>query len=193
MKDSKFWIWFIPLFLIVCVGIYVMLVRNSQNTDQHETNDAIEIKEEYAKYNDEYFNVNLSDGNVYKNINEDGIKDILENKDGLIFIGDAKNNISRKNIVILNNVVLSTSIPEVNYFDKNKINDEFNNYLISKLNVDNILSGTLIATQGGKILNVYYPSYVIDNTELSDNEKQTLTDEYHKIIEKFIEACDENC
>ena len=193
MKDSKFWIWFIPLFLIFCVGIYIMLVRNTQNVSQQSMTDAIEIKNQYLNDNNEYFNIELSDNNVYKYATEDIIKELLNNKDALIFIGDVKSNISRKNILVLNDVVSSTSIPQVYYYDKNKIIDEFNSYLIQKLDVDVISSGTLIAIQNGKVLNVYYPSYVSDNKVLSDNEKQTLMDEYQKIIDDFIEACDENC
>ena len=31
MKNSKFWIWFIPLFLVVCIGLYNMVVIANKN------------------------------------------------------------------------------------------------------------------------------------------------------------------
>ena len=128
MKDSKFWIWFIPLFLIVSVGLYFMLTKSMKNNNVNLNNDALSIKEEYQKNNDNYFNVELSNYNVYKYISNDDIKKLLDNKDGLVFIGDATNNISRKCIVVLNEVVSSTSVPEVNYINIKNINDELSDY-----------------------------------------------------------------
>ena len=133
MKDSKFWIWFIPLFLIVSVGLYFMLTKSMKNNNVNLNNDALSIKEEYQKNNDNYFNVELSNYNVYKYISNDDIKKLLDNKDGLVFIGDATNNISRKCIVVLNEVVSSTSVPEVNYINIKNINDELSDYFEEKI------------------------------------------------------------
>lgn len=189
MKDSKFWIWFIPLFLIVSIGIYFALSKSVQKNSIELKSDAIKIKEEYLKYNDDYYNVNLSNSNVYKYIDINNLKEVLNNKDGLIFIGDSKNNISRKNLVVLNDVVSSTSVPEVYYIN---ITDEIINIIKEKKN-SNIYSGTLVAVQGGNILNVYYPNFILDNRELNENDREKLFNEYKEIVNKFIEECDENC
>ena len=193
MKNSKFWIWFIPLLIIVCVGIYTMLVKNNKPINENTKTDAVKIKEEYAKYNDEYFEVSLSDNNVYKLINDDEIKNIFDGKDGLIYFGEYKNNISRKNIIVLNDVISSTSIPEVYYYDLNNINDEFKNYLIKKLEINEIIPGTLLSIQGGNVLDSFYPNYVLDNKELTTEEKEMLLDEYKLISDIFVEACNEDC
>ncbi len=193
MKDSKFWIWFIPLFLIVSVGLYFMLTKSMKNNNVNLNNDALSIKEEYQKNNDNYFNVELSNYNVYKYISNDDIKKLLDNKDGLVFIGDATNNISRKCIVVLNEVVSSTSVPEVNYINIKNINDELSDYFEEKIGNSKIDAGTLISVDDGNILKVYYPDFVLDNKELTNEEKNNLFNSYKEIVNNFIEECDENC
>ena len=193
MKNSKFWIWFIPLLLIASIGIYVALSKNTNNSTNNNTSDAIKIKEEYSKNNNNYYVVNLNDTNVYKYISVSDLKELLNKKDGLVFIGDTTNNIARKNIYVLNDVVSSTSVPEVYYIDIKELNDEIRNILKDKKEINNINAGTLIAVQGGNILNVYYPDYVGNNKELSTEEKEKLNKTYREIVKKFIEECDENC
>ena len=193
MKDSKFWILFIPLFLIVSVGLYFMLTKSMKNNNVNLNNDALSIKEEYQKNNDNYFNVELSNYNVYKYISNDDIKKLLDNKDGLVFIGDATNNISRKCIVVLNEVVSSTSVPEVNYINIKNINDELSDYFEEKIGNSKIDAGTLISVDDGNILKVYYPDFVLDNKELTNEEKNNLFNSYKEIVNNFIEECDENC
>lgn len=192
MKNSKFWIWFIPLFLIVLVGIYFMLKKNEVNTPVNN-NDENNIKEEYKKGNNEFFAVNLSNAHVYKTVNNDELKEIFEKKDGLVFIGDTNDNIARKNLVVLNDVVSSTSVPQVYYIHKKDVNNELINYINDKTNLFDIKVGTLISIESGKVLKVFYPAYILDNKELSDIEKETLFNEYKTIVNKFIEECDENC
>ena len=194
MKDSKFWIWFIPLFAIACIGIYLLLSKSTQtgnNTDN--VSDAIKIKEEYLKGNNNYYNVNLSDNNVYKYINVNDLKELINSKEGLVFIGNSKDNITRKNIVVLDEVVSSTSIPEVYYIDLKDINEEVKKIILEKANVDNINSGTLIAVESGKILNFYYPSFIENNKDLSSEERKKIFNDYKGIVDHFIEECNEDC
>ena len=170
-----------------------MITRSNIVIQNQETSDSIKIKNEYSNYNNEYYNVILSDHNVYKLISENELKDILNKKDGLIFFGNSKNNISRKAILELNEVISSTSIPQVYYLDINSISSDLKNELFNKLNINNILGGTLISIQGGEVLNVFYPKNINDDKELTDQEKQFLQDNYKSISEAFVEACDENC
>ena len=193
MKNSKFWIWFIPLILIISIGIYFGLVKTNQNNNSNNNkSDATRIKEEYSNKND-YYKVSLNDSNVYKYISVEDLKELLDKKDGLVFIGNPNDNISRKAISALNDVVLSTSIPEVYYIDINNVNDQLKSTILDKAKISNINSGTLISIESGNILKVYYPSEVLNNNELSESEKQSLYDIYKKIVNNFIEECDENC
>ena len=160
MKDSKFWIWFIPLFLITCVGLFILLSKNKEeNKPQDNRSDSIKIKEEYQKYNNEssYVSVELSDNNAYKYSDNNKTKELLDSSDVIIFLGDPKNNASRKAIVSLNDAVVQTSIPQIYYYDLTKIDDEFTNYLKGKFNVDKLFAGSTFAVQKGNVLSYYYP------------------------------------
>ena len=85
MKQSKFWIWFIPLFVIASIGIYFMLIRNNNvkpnnNENNNNQKDAISIKNGYTQNNDIYYVVDISDNNVYKYIDENNLKELLDKK-----------------------------------------------------------------------------------------------------------------
>ena len=193
MKDSKFWIWFIPLFIIIGIGAYFMLTKANNNYSNNQEPDSIRIKNEYSNNNDKYYNVNLSDTNVYKYINDKDIKDFIDNKDGLILIGNSNDNISRKSIVVLNDYISSTSIPEVYYIDINDLSDNTKNYISEKLDLADIKPGTIIAIKQDETNRFTYPLYLKDSNELSDKEKENLINDYKKVTYYFNDSCDENC
>ena len=196
MKDSKFWIWFIPLFLITCVGLFILLSKNKEeNKPQDNRSDSIKIKEEYQKYNNEssYVSVELSDNNAYKYSDNNKTKELLDSSDVIIFLGDPKNNASRKAIVSLNDAVVQTSIPQIYYYDLTKIDDEFTNYLKGKFNVDKLFAGSTFAVQKGNVLSYYYPEDLDNDKSLTDSEKSDLLSVYQNLISDFIDACDDNC
>ena len=196
MKDSKFWIWFIPLFLITCVGLFILLSKNKEeNKPQDNRSDSIKIKEEYQKYNNEssYVSVELSDNNAYKYSDNNKTKELLDSSDVIIFLGDPKNNSSRKAIVSLNDAVVQTSIPQIYYYDLTKIDDEFTNYLKGKFNVDKLFAGSTFAVQKGNVLSYYYPEDLDNDKSLTDSEKSDLLSVYQNLISDFIDACDDNC
>ena len=186
MKDSKFWVWFIPLFIIVAIGLYVSISFIDNNSKDIAVKDSVKIKEEFEALNnsDNLINVSLSENNVYSYASNDNIKDLLDNQRGILLIGTSDDNITRNNIVILNDVILSTSIEGVNYYDSKNINDDINAYLIKKLNITNIENGMVIVYVDGQILNI------IKSNKLDKDELSSL---YHQSIEDLIEQCDESC
>ena len=113
MKNSKFWIWFIPLFLVVCIGLYNMVVIANKNKVV-EVKDAEVIKELYSKQNDSLIKVELSDNNNYV-LSDKEVLEKLFNENGILYLGDASSLSSRKNVVLLDEVVSSTSIDKI-YF-----------------------------------------------------------------------------
>lgn len=190
MKDSKFWVWFVPLFIVVCVGLYFMIDKNINRNRVPVNTDAQAIKEEYARGNEDYYMVSLGSSNVYKFIKS---KDLKELNEGLVFVGDASNNVVRKSILILNDVVSSTSVPQVYYIDIKDFDDDLVDFFEEEKEVSNIKAGTLISLQDKEILKIYYPNNVLDNKELSEEEKNSLYNIYREIVDNFIEECDEDC
>ena len=199
MKDSKFWIWFIPLLLIICVGIYMMLSKSSSqastNNNQNTVlKDSKKIKESYDKYNiNGYVIVNLKEQNSYSYTNFDEIKDIFNGKDAIIYLGEASSPMARKTITVLDEAISSTSIEKVYYIEVSRIDDEFTNYLKDKLDVKNIQAGTTITVKDGKLLKKYYPNFENDALELTKEEHDLYLKDYQDLITSFIEACNENC
>jgi len=186
MKKSNFWIWFIPIILIVCVGIYFMINKVNEkniinNTNIVDKKDAIKIKEEYENLNDKDNNikVNLSENNSYIYATKDNLEKLFSGENGVLFVGNKNDNISRKTITILEEAISSTSIPNVYYVDSE-------GDLLSKVNEKvgaNIKNGTIVTVKGGNVLESYFEN--LEHDELLKN--------YRKVIQSLIEACDENC
>jgi len=186
MKDSKFWVWFIPLFIIVAIGLYLSISLTDNSLTAEVKTDSAKIKEEYENLNgsEALIDVSLSENNVYQYATNDNIKDLLDNKRGILFIGLNNDNVSRNNIMILNDVIMSTNINDVYYYDINNIDDDINAYLINKLNISNIKNGLVIVYKDGDILNI------IDSKDLNNDELSKI---YHDAVAELIEQCDESC
>ena len=142
MKESKFWIWFIPLFAIICVGIYI-LVSNANKLNMNHTENVVEnqdaktIKESYEKLNDESIKVQLSENNSYVLVDKDSIEKVF-NTNGIIYFGEVSSYASRKNVSLLNEAVASTSVNKIYYINIANVDDDFMSYLLNKLNVKKI-------------------------------------------------------
>ena len=105
MKKSQFWIWFIPLFLIFCVGLYILLNNTSKVETKPEevleiSKDAQKIKEDYERLNNESIKVNLSINNSYVISSKELIEDLLNNNNGIIYFGEVSSYASRKCVTL---------------------------------------------------------------------------------------------
>ncbi len=185
MKNSKFWIWFIPLLLILCALIYLMILNINKKEDNKPTNnesDAIKIKNEYESKNDniDSIKVKLSENNSYVYLNDTELNNLFNNNDGIVFIGDSNDNNARSFIMVLEEAISSTSIPKVYYID---IHDNNISKIKGKVGTNDLYPGTVITFEDGNVLESYF--------EVLDHDK--LLKSYNNIIKSFIEACDENC
>lgn len=197
MKNSKFWIWFIPVFIIVCIGVYFLLIKtsNEQELESKTNEDAIKIKELYEKNNDieGYIKVELSKNNIYVYMTQEDINKLIKDGDGIIFFGEASSFAARKEISLLNEVVLSTTIEKIYYVDIANIDNTLENYILSNVNIGEIKAGDFVTIENGKIIE-YYDSKALDNDEyLTNEEKELLTHEYQRILKELVSACDEKC
>ena len=191
MKNSKFWIWFIPLFLVVCIGLYNMVVIASKNKEI-EVKDSEVIKELYSKQNDSLIKVELSDNNNYV-LSDKEVLEKLFNDNGILYLGDASSLSSRKNVVLLDEVVSSTSIDKIYFVNISNIDEQLTNYLKDKLEVDSLDAGNTYLIKQGIVINEITANDLNNDKELSDKEKETLQLEYQEKILDLIEKCDENC
>lgn len=192
-KGSKFWIYFIPLILIVCFGIFTILEKNKQEVKE-EKSDSVKIKEEYEELNNSYGEVKIGEQNAFVYASLKDVKTIFDEGDGIIFLGTPSSFAARKTIVLLNDVINTTSIEKVYYIDTKTMDSDLNILLLNKLEIVKVNPGTIITVQGGKILNNYSLYHKYENrNELSEDEKEATLSEYKNIVGAFVEACDENC
>ncbi len=191
MKNSKFWIWFIPLFLVVCIGLYNMVAIASKKKEV-EVKDAEVIKELYSKQNDSLIKVELSDNNNYVLSDKEALEKLF-NDNGILYLGDASSLSSRKNVVLLDEVVSSTSIDKIYFVNISNIDEQLTNYLKEKLEVDSLDAGNTYLIKQGIVINEITANDLNNDKELSDKEKETLQLEYQEKILDLIEKCDENC
>ena len=191
MKNSKFWIWFIPLFLVVCIGLYNMVAIASKKKEV-EVKDAEVIKELYSKQNDSLIKVELSDNNNYVLSDKEDLEKLF-NDNGILYLGDASSLSSRKNVVLLDEVVSSTSIDKVYFVNISNIDEQLTNYLKEKLEVDSLDAGNVYLIKQGIVINEITANDLNNDKELNDKEKETLQLEYQEKILDLIEKCDENC
>lgn len=191
MKNSKFWIWFIPLFLVVCIGLYNMVAIASKKKEV-EVKDAEVIKELYSKQNDSLIKVELSDNNNYVLSDKEDLEKLF-NDNGILYLGDASSLSSRKNVVLLDEVVSSTSIDKIYFINISNIDEQLTNYLKEKLEVDSLDAGNVYLIKQGIVINEITANDLNNDKELNDKEKETLQLEYQEKILDLIEKCDENC
>lgn len=155
IKNSKFWIWFIPFLLIICIAVWSMLVylKNKNTT----TSDAYKFRTEYAELNNQtnesngktYPTVDLNNNNPFVYASVDDIKNLFDNGTGVIYFGFPTCPWCRNLVPVLNEAVNNTSIEKVYYYniksirssisfdDNNKLvnekGDDFYYYLLDKL------------------------------------------------------------
>ena len=180
MKKSKFWIWFLPAFLILCVGLYISIsIVDSMNIKRSNTKDT-KVVDEYKEVKEGLDEVNLSDTINYIYVEQDNLSDLINNKDGILFIGNSNDNISRKSLQVLNDSVLSTDIENIYYLNNENINED----TLKLINIAKLSNGMFITFSKGSIVTVI---------RYEDIESDKLNDTYLNSIKLLIETCDESC
>ena len=156
----------IPLFIIV-IAIFNL---NSNKSD------AIKFKEEYEKYNNKYYRLNISDANPIKYSNYDEVFNIIESGTGIIFIGYPKCNKCRKVVSNLIDISIENEISKIYYLNIKNDMDYYevnNKKLVYKVDSSgNELKGSKNYFKLLKKLDKYLDKYII-----IDNEKEYDTSE----------------
>ena len=186
MKESKFWIWFIPLLLIVCVSVYMLVSKSTGSNNNNNSNNSNETKEKAVS--DDFSNLKNS---VYLYADKNKIDEIFNGEDAIIYLGSKSDELTKKSIVVLNNAVLSTSIENVYYIELDNITDEFKNYLLEKFEIETLLPSTIITVQKSEVLDIFTDDEY--EADLIEGDSEDLFEVYQDIINVFIEACEDDC
>lgn len=133
MKEvkSKFWRWYIPVLIILCVIVCVLLVIN-KNKNVMES-DAYKFKTEYTELNNqvndannkEYLEVTLSNNNPFVYASEDDIKSLFDGGTGVIYFGFPKCPWCRNLVPVLSEAATSLNYNKVYYYNILNIRSSF--------------------------------------------------------------------
>ena len=189
MKNSKFWIWFIPLLLIVCAGIYFLLSNANKKEDNKPivsiNEDGKKIKNDYEKLNnDSYLNIKINENNVFYYLSYDEMKNNYNKENMIIFLGEVSVNNSREAIKVLDDVTGSYSISKIYYIEISRLDDDYKNYLLNKLNVNTLEAATLVTTKEGSVVDIY---------TYKEEDKNILAKKYQELISSYIDVCNDAC
>lgn len=157
---------------------------NNKKEVKKEATDALKFKEEYESLNNEYLEIEIKENNPIKYSSIDEVKDIISNKSGLIFLGNAKDDKSRIIIPILIEASKQTGIKPLYYLnieDNNEIKDIINEEKEKPL---------ILFVKDGEILEIIEN----DKTSLTQDEENDLLKKYrNKIHEILDDLCDQSC
>ena len=94
------------IFVFLCVGCGNKTIK-----------DSVKFKQEYEQYNGEYLEIEISDANLiaYSDVLE--VNNLLKDGTGVVYIGSPKDNVSRRAISVLLDVVLNSGLEKVYYVD----------------------------------------------------------------------------
>lgn len=166
--------------LLLIVIICFICIGCKDNKDKNK------FQVEYEKYNDNYIKLDLSKGNIVEYSDLDKINSIIGNGSGVIFIGDAKDNLSRRVVDVLLSVADNTGLNKIYYYDSldgiNGIDS-----------IENKKIPLVLFVFEGEVLD-YHVGTIDDKVELSEDEVIELYNKYSLGVHKVLnDACDESC
>ena len=163
--------------LITLLLVFTLTGCNKQEEKKVNT-DALKFKEEYESVDN---SVTISEKNpiVYSSLDE--IKDILNNKTGLIYLGYPECNNCMKIVPILIEASKQAGLKEIYYLNTKEIKEE----IISEYDKEEPL---IIFVKEGKIIYTYKDSYD------DEKEENQLLKKYRKSIHEILgDICDQSC
>ena len=141
---------------------------------------------EYEKYNSEYIELDLGDSSFVHYSNLDEVNKIIREGTGVIFIGRPKDNLSRRVVSVLFEVVDNTDLDKIYYLDSL---DEIEGID----SIDSLKMPLVLFVLEGKIVS-YRVGTIDDKVDLSDDELIELYNFYSDGVHKVLQdACDESC
>ena len=139
------------------------------------------IKNEYEKYNSEYYKVEIDDDSIVNKVDADKINSILKSGSGVIFIGNVRDNVTRYALSIFLQVASGTSLDNLYYIDSIDGIDREVKY------------GEVLFVHDGNVVSSHVGT-IDDKLDLSDEELMELYNIYSDGIHEVLgDTCDERC
>lgn len=132
-KDQKILVLIITLIVIIAAsfGVYAYKHKDEKKCKTEET-DALKFKREYEEYNDKkydngkpYFNINLSNKNLFKYISEEDSVKFLKEGTGVIYFGFPQCPWCRSLVPYLEEIGKEYGIKEIYYLNISDIRDSY--------------------------------------------------------------------
>ena len=144
-----------------------------------------EFQKEFEKYNDSYLKLDLKNVNAFKFSSFDEVNQIFSNGSGVILFGKSNDDLTRKVVQVLINVVDNTGIDTIYYLDS------FDDII---LNEDIPLDMPVVMfVVDGKVLS-YHVGTINDKVDLTEDEEISLYNIYLNGVHDVLQdACDEDC
>ncbi|MBR4618782.1 MAG: hypothetical protein IKO49_05710 [Bacilli bacterium] len=180
----------------IIIGIIILIVGvvgiisgiKIANKEKECNQSALKFKKEYESYNNEeikYQNkkyklskLTISDNNPMKSLNEKEIINKLTNTTGVIMFTSPIDYISREMIKVLLEIAPSFDCDTIYYYDIDELNnEELVNEIKKKLDVENLVNGTIIFVKEGKVsqLQVGITKEYKYGKKISETQKKELS------------------
>ena len=140
----------------------------------------------YEKYNKSHLKLDLDDVNFFYESNTSDINKVIESGTGVIFLGDPKDDVSRRVVSVLVDVVSNSDLDKIYYFDS----------LDGIVGLDSVLDKNIplvLFVLDGKIVS-YHVGTIDGKVDLSEDETIELYNQYLEGVHLVLDdACDEEC
>ena len=174
----------IKLLSILLISIIITGCFNNKKEEIIEASDALKFKEEYESLNDKYTSVEIKDNNPVKYSSTSEIKDIINNKSGIVFLGNPKDNKSRVILPSLIEATKQTGIKPLYYLN---IDD---NSIVKEIINQDLEIPLIIFIKDGEIIKI------LDNKKekITSTEQDELLKLYRNNIHEILDdLCDQSC
>lgn len=169
----------------ILIAIICSLCLGCSNKDK-ELTDSLRFKQEFESVNEEYVTLNLSEHNPIKYGTKSEINHMIQEGTGIIYFGDAQDNLSRRVISVLVDVSENTDIDTIYYYHDLDGIDGLEEISDSKIPL-------VLFVLEGKIVD-YHVGTIEDKVDLSNDELIELSNIYLEGVHAVLQdACDERC
>lgn len=183
------------LYIILLLSFILIPVGCNKKNNKVENTDALKFKEEYESLNgkDNLIEVSIKENNpmIYSDIDE--VVDIMNNKSGLIYFGNAKSNGCRDMISILIEAAKQTGLKQIYYIDVNNIDENDEKISRVKEYITDFDGASLLFVKDKENIGSIQ-SLDKDYKKMTEEEQDELLKIYRNSIHEILDdICDQSC